>query len=628
MKKHLYIIFSILITSANAQDFNPKTIALPDNPTAQDFSFLKDELKDVQVVMLGEKTHYDGNVFEMKVKMAQYLNKEMGFNAIAFESGIYDVYKASQEIAKGISAHEALKKSLFFFWSKTKKAKLLSDLISKNKMNIYGFDNQITGTYGRDDLINKLYEYCKKYKLKLNLNKTDFSLLMESISDGYFFDEADISYLEFENELQKLKIQIMNLNDEANEKHFYWTQIIKSILSYGKDAYQNIEVNSSFHCSKSDNIRDEQMADNLLAYLKRYPSRKVICWGANAHFVNDMSTVQSAILKEFKPMGSYIKKALKDKMYSLAAITAGDSINLTGSWEKTPIQKGSFEAYLRVKNKGLVFISTKQDEMKKAQQNRLFSPITFVPSRLDKIHDGYLYFNKVIPLSYLDKRDQEEKNVSKVVAEEPNTITGKFIDQDTKETIPFVQILIQGTTVGAMADTKGKYILPYTSSKQKVIISAMGYAEKIITISNLSKIISLKEESDVLDAVILFGKVSPYTVVENAIKNRKKNYATKGHNLSHYANINFKVNDTSFLNFEFVSKQYNRGVSKSYRPTQNIQEINWITKSRKLPKKIHQFLFDEVDVTKTNCSAFFSKRKFRKFSFEIEKVIPYQGEDV
>ena len=75
---------------------------LPENPSTNDFSFLKEELKGVQIIMLRENTHFDGNVFEMKTKIIKYLYQEMGFKTIAFESGIYDVWKAKTEIEKGV----------------------------------------------------------------------------------------------------------------------------------------------------------------------------------------------------------------------------------------------------------------------------------------------------------------------------------------------------------------------------------------------------------------------------------------------------------------------------------------------------------------------------------------------
>jgi len=42
-------------------------------------------------------------------------------------------------------------------------------------------------------------------------------------------------------------------------------------------------------------------------------------------------------------MGSYIKEELKNKVYSLATVTAEDSIYLQNKWHKTPIKKHSFE---------------------------------------------------------------------------------------------------------------------------------------------------------------------------------------------------------------------------------------------------------------------------------------------
>ena len=94
MKKITLVIFLFFGFAIYSQEFNPKRITLSQNPEITDFSFLKEELKDVQVVMLGENTHFDGNVFEMKTKIVQYLHQEMGFNTIAFESGIYDVWRA------------------------------------------------------------------------------------------------------------------------------------------------------------------------------------------------------------------------------------------------------------------------------------------------------------------------------------------------------------------------------------------------------------------------------------------------------------------------------------------------------------------------------------------------------
>ena len=68
-KNLLSLILILFFLKVNAQIVNPKIIELPEKVSANDFSFLKEELKNVQVVMLGEKTHFDGNVFEVKTEI-------------------------------------------------------------------------------------------------------------------------------------------------------------------------------------------------------------------------------------------------------------------------------------------------------------------------------------------------------------------------------------------------------------------------------------------------------------------------------------------------------------------------------------------------------------------------------
>ena len=334
MKKTLVILFILFGFTIYSQEFNPKTINLSQNPEITDFSFLKEELKDVQVVMLGENTHFDGNVFEMKTKIVQYLHQEMGFNTIAFESGIYDVWKAQKNIEKGQDVKESLSNSLFSIWAKRNEFQSFIEFYNQNKknLNLFGFDYQITGKNGTVNLSKDFFNYSKRINYKLKLKQEDFELLLESITNSGMFDEEDISYEQFKTELTSFKTKISQQND--SEEKFYWNQIVKSLLELGNDAISKEEISSTFNTTSYDNIRDKQMADNLLAYLRQNPEAKIICWGANAHFVNDMSSITEPILKEFVSMGSYIKKELKNKVYSLAAVTAEDSIFLQNKWHK------------------------------------------------------------------------------------------------------------------------------------------------------------------------------------------------------------------------------------------------------------------------------------------------------
>ena len=548
----------------SAQEFNPKTINLSQNPEITDFSFLKEELKDVQVVMLGENTHSDGNVFEMKTKIVQYLHQEMGFNTIAFESGIYDVWKAQKNIEKGQNVKEALSNSLFSIWSKRNEFQSFIEFYNQNNkdLKIFGFDYQITGNDGNILLAKDLFEYAKKINHKLKLKQEDFELLLESITNSGMFDESDISYEQFKTELTSFKTKISQQKD--SEEKFYWNQIIKSLLELGSDAISKEEVISTFSTTSFDNNRDKQMADNLLAYLKQNPEAKIICWGANAHFVNNMSSISEPILKEFVPMGSYIKKELKNKVYSLAAVTAEDSIYLQNQWHKTPIKKHSFEYFLKEKNTSPhIFISSNQSGMQILAWNRLFSPITFVESKLNELHNGYLYFRSVTPTTIIDS--DEEIKVSK---------------------------------------TNDMYTL------------------------NLSEPIDDELKKRELNEVVIYGKRTAYQVMKNVIESLEKNYPDNPFSSSMKTNIQGKVSTITYLDFDFIAEQYDLGyVNHINRSTKNIKELRWNKKSDFLSESLREYhgLMYNCPI---KYAPFLEKRKFKKFIFQIEETKMYNNEEV
>lgn len=564
MRNIAIVLLGLFYLTLSAQEFNPKTINLSQNPEITDFSFLKEELKDVQVVMLGENTHFDGNVFEMKTKIVQYLHQEMGFNTIAFESGIYDVWKAQKNIEKGQNVKESLSNSLFSIWAKRNEFQSFIEFYNQNKknLNLFGFDYQITGKNGTVNLSKDFFNYSKRINYNLKLKQEDFELLLESIANSGMFDEEDISYEQFKTELTSFKTKIIQQND--SEEKFYWNQIVKSLLELGNDAISKEEISSTFNTTSYDNIRDKQMADNLLAYLRQNPEAKIICWGANAHFVNNKSSITEPTLKGFLPMGSYIKGELKNKVYSLAAVTAEDSIYLQNKWHKTPIKKHSFEYFLKEKNTSPhVFISSNQIGMQILAWNRLFSPITFVESKLNELHDGYLYFSSVTPSTIIDS-DGENK-----------------------------------------------------VSKTKDVLTA-----------NLSEPNDDELKKRELNEVVIYGKRTAYQVMKNVIESLEKNYPDNPFSSSMKTNIQAKVSDVIYLDFDFIAEQYDLGyVNHINRSTKKIKELRWNRKGDFLSESLREY-HGLVYNCPIKYAPFLKKGKFKKFIFQIEETKMYNNEEV
>lgn len=565
MKKTFTFFLLFISFVLFSQNTISKSIILSEPPISKEFSFLKDELKDVQVVMLGEISHFDGNVFETKTEIIKYLVENMGFDVIAFESGIYDLWKAQNEISRGANCKQVFRNSLFSMWGKRQEFQSFITFFETNKakLKLFGFDHQITSTDGISNLSNDLFSYSKQINHNIKLNKDDFSLLLESISNSGMFDESDISYLIFSSELNKLKQKV--IQQKNSEEKFYWSQILNGLLTLGEDAFTRQNFTSTFNCTSIDNIRDKQMAENLLVYIKQNPEAKIICWGANQHFTNNLKSVKTPIIKDFMPMGTYIKKALEDKMYSLAAVTANDSIFLQNKWYSTPIKESSFEDVLKkqfITNP--VFFSAKQLELNEIKQNRLYSPITFIEGNLSDFHDGYLFFPKT-SLSTIDEYDDE---------------------------------------------------IHTTTNKKEVVDD-----EKEFDIKQ-------RPNETLIEEVVIYSKNTPYQILKKAIGSFDKNYPTKGFSSDLKTNILIKVADTTCVDADVLAQQYDLGyVNRDFRNTKKVLETKWkVSKNFQTEsfKEYHGLMYNSP----IQYAPLLKDNKFKKFELNVEGTTKINNEEV
>ena len=73
----------------------------PADANFRDLEFLAAEIGPARVVMLGEPSHGEGNVFEAKIRPMRFLQQRLGFTTVAFESGFYDLHRAQQALEAG-----------------------------------------------------------------------------------------------------------------------------------------------------------------------------------------------------------------------------------------------------------------------------------------------------------------------------------------------------------------------------------------------------------------------------------------------------------------------------------------------------------------------------------------------
>ncbi|MBN1117329.1 MAG: DUF4139 domain-containing protein [Bacteroidales bacterium] len=85
-----------------------------------------------------------------------------------------------------------------------------------------------------------------------------------------------------------------------------------------------------------------------------------------------------------------------------------------------------------------------------------------------------------------------------------NTISGRITDQDNQP-LPGANILIQGTTIGTVADLDGRYSLSVPENASNVLVSYIGYHTEEIPINNSTINVHLIEDMMALEEVVVVG---------------------------------------------------------------------------------------------------------------------------
>ncbi|MBN8691867.1 MAG: carboxypeptidase-like regulatory domain-containing protein [Bacteroidetes bacterium] len=112
------------------------------------------------------------------------------------------------------------------------------------------------------------------------------------------------------------------------------------------------------------------------------------------------------------------------------------------------------------------------------------------------------------------------------------TIRGKIFNSETKEPLPFVPVIIKGTTIGAQTDFDGNFVIKTTKMGDSLIATYVGYkrlARKINkTLTDQEINMPLVNEGLALEEVTVKAGENPaHRIIRNVIANKVKNNRDK-----------------------------------------------------------------------------------------------------
>lgn len=318
MNKIHILILLFLFNSSNAQTvLNSNIKFTSDLSDFKDLTALRESLKGVEIIALGEQSHGLGEVFNAKTELVKFLHKELGFDLVLFESGYGDGALAWERLDSLSPLAFTNSFSSNHYYNSEEILTLVTYVKSqKQSLKINGFDCQPQQNY----LIKRMTEIAQpidsvlaksvKFEMRSFNNLYQFEKDKDTISFNKqldrFFNFLNV-YNSFLNQHQQ---ELINSGTTKNE--------IDAILESNqifKKTYSEIKIGDLWGWPFSLNNRDKSMFEIIKWYKDKNPTSKIIIWAQNSHIENKSKPNQT-----INWMGHSLKKTYGDKYYSIGSI--------------------------------------------------------------------------------------------------------------------------------------------------------------------------------------------------------------------------------------------------------------------------------------------------------------------
>ena len=393
----------------------------PDDDDFADLQPLKEQIGTARVVALGEQSHGDGATFLAKHRLIRFLHREMGFDVLAWESGMFDCRLVDAAMRAGGDPQEAAGLGIFPIFCDSGQIAPVFEYVRKTwgqgrPLEIAGFDCQFSGqgaVPGFGPFIRAFVERATPTAW----SKEEAAAALEAVEGlmTQFWKPQDENATSQPSEHRAAVARLVSLLEERAERLqrccspreiAFVNRVLGNLLVYDEMRHQPADQSTR----GQTNLRDQRMGENL-AWLAQvyYPDRKIIVWAASFHLLRNAPTVKvidgSLNYDGVVTMGHVAHEQLKDGYYSIM-FTAYEG---TGGnpWGKYPVGQapaGSLEDLLQTAGLQYGFLDLRAPGRAKAPtwlvgRELAARPLGYKPmqSNWTQAFDGVLFTRTMFP---------------------------------------------------------------------------------------------------------------------------------------------------------------------------------------------------------------------------------------
>jgi erythromycin esterase-like protein len=282
--------------------------------------------RNVEILALGDPTHTEGKITTHRIDLIKKLALQRDFKIIAFESNIFDMYKAYQKFLK-TGENKDMFDGMYPIFICQELIELFDFIKEQNikgdSIIITGFDTTFSGEKTFDNLKNSINNYLSRNpQLKTIFSEQEkidyYESLCPLIHSGFsnLFISKKKVYETLLPYTQLILSFIESTKEENTEEDIFLAQALKNILQLHST---NEKATWEEHKNKDKNKRDFYMLDNMEFLREHYPNQKMILFGSTTHFYKDAKSIDGEFFQKNRMcFGEHLNKTFKDKYFFIA----------------------------------------------------------------------------------------------------------------------------------------------------------------------------------------------------------------------------------------------------------------------------------------------------------------------